>query len=86
MLFVHPSRLRQGIATKLWEYARTRLEAEFPEARTVELNSTRYAVEFYRAAGFVPISAEFRRGGARAVRMACWLPARGLGAELLPRR
>lgn len=82
MLFVHPTRLRQGIATRLWEYARTRLESEYPETRTVELNSTSCAVEFYRAVGFVPISAEFVRGGACATRMACWLPARALGAEL----
>jgi predicted GNAT family N-acyltransferase len=82
MLFVHPSRLREGIATKLWECARTRLQCEFPEVRTVELNATPYAVEFYRAVGFVPISTQFLRGGARATRMACWLPARALGAEL----
>ena len=48
----------------------------------MELNSTPYAIEFYRALGFVPISAEFVRDGARATRMACWLPARALGAEL----
>jgi Acetyltransferase (GNAT) domain len=54
--------------------------------KTVELNSTPRAVEFYLALGFVPISAEFARGGARATRMACWLPARALGAELLPPR
>ena len=82
MLFVHPSRLRQGIGTKLWESARTQLESEFPEVRTVELNATPYSVEFYRATGYVPISAQFIRSGARAIRMACWLPARALGAEL----
>lgn len=82
MLFVHPSRLRTGIATKLWECARARLESEFPVVRTVELNATPHSVEFYRSVGFVPISAQFLRGGARAIRMACWLPARALGAEL----
>ena len=82
MLFVDPRRLRRGIATRLWECARVRLESQFPEAKTVELNSTPYAIEFYRALGFVPISAEFVRDGARATRMACWLPARALGAEL----
>jgi GNAT superfamily N-acetyltransferase len=76
MLFVHPTRLRQGTGTKLWEFARSRLESEFKEVRTVELNSTPCAVEFYRALGFVPISAEFVRGGSRATRIACWLPAR----------
>jgi GNAT superfamily N-acetyltransferase len=82
MLFIHPSRLRKGIATKLWECARTRLESEFPLVKTVELNATPYSIEFYRSVGFVPISAQFLRGGARAIRMACWLPARALGAEL----
>ncbi|HEY6455124.1 MAG TPA: GNAT family N-acetyltransferase [Steroidobacteraceae bacterium] len=82
MLFVHPSRLRKGIATKLWECARARLESKFTVVRTVELNATPYSVEFYRSVGFVPISAQFLRGGARAIRMACWLPARALAAEL----
>lgn len=81
-LFVHPNSLRQGIATALWESARLRLETAFPEVRTVELNSTPYALEFYRKVGFVPISAEFTRDGARVIRMACWLPARALAAEL----
>jgi GNAT superfamily N-acetyltransferase len=74
MLFVHPTRLRQGIGTELWKFARSRLESEFKEVRTVELNSTPCAVEFYRALGFVPISAEFVPGGSRATRIACWLP------------
>lgn len=82
MLFVHPQWLRQGVATTLWESARAHVEAEFPAVKTVELNSTPFAVEFYRAIGFVPISTEFRRDGARATRMACWLPARSLGAEM----
>lgn len=83
MLFVHPERLRQGIGTKLWESARERVEAAFPAVKTVELNTTPCALEFYRTIGFVPISAEFSRDGARATRMACWLPARALGAELV---
>ncbi|MHB8814944.1 MAG: GNAT family N-acetyltransferase [Steroidobacteraceae bacterium] len=63
MLFVHPGRLRKRIATTLWECARTRIESNFPEVRTVELNSTPYAVDFYRAVGFVSISAQLTRGG-----------------------
>lgn len=82
MLFVHPNSLRQGIATALWESARFRLKTGFPEVTTVELNSTPFALGFYRTLGFVPLSAEFIREGARAVRMACWLPARELGADL----
>lgn len=84
VLFVHPDCLRQGIAGKLWEQARTSLAANFPAVETVELNATPYAVNFYRSIGFVPMTTEFFRDGHRATRMACWLPARGLGAEVVP--
>ena len=84
MLFVHPEWLRRGIARSLWEYARAEIERTFPTVKTVELNSTPYALGFYRAAGFAPISQEFVLGGCRATRMACWLPARALGAENAP--
>jgi GNAT superfamily N-acetyltransferase len=80
VLFVRPRWLRLGIGRALWESARAHIEARFPEVSTVELNSTPYAVRFYKSVGFVPISAEFGRDGQRAVRMACWLPARALGA------
>jgi ribosomal protein S18 acetylase RimI-like enzyme len=82
MLFVDPKWLRQGVARRLWDSARAHLEAAVPSVKTVEVNSTPYALEFYRAVGFVPISAQFERYGARTTRMACWLPARALGAEL----
>jgi GNAT superfamily N-acetyltransferase len=81
ILFVHPQWMRRGVGRALWENARAHLQATCPEARTVELNATPYAVPFYRALGFVPLSAEFVRAGCRITRMACWLPARGLGAE-----
>ena len=81
MLFVQPQQLRRGVARSLWENARSEIEKRFPSAKTVELNSTPYAYGFYRSVGFAPISAEFRVGGCRATRMACWLPARALGAE-----
>lgn len=81
MLFVHPAWLRRGIARSLWEHARAEIERTFPTVKTIELNSTPYAIDFYRSAGFVPISAEFEIGGCRATRMACWLPARTLRAE-----
>jgi GNAT superfamily N-acetyltransferase len=84
MLFVHPQYLRRGVGSELWEAARSHIEAEFPQTRTVELNSTRFALPFYLRAGFVPISAEWHRAGCRATRMACWLPARALGAECPP--
>jgi predicted GNAT family N-acyltransferase len=70
------------IGQALWESARAHIEAGFPEVDTVELNATRYAVHFYESVGFVPISREFEREGRRAIRMACWLPARALGAAV----
>lgn len=81
MLFVHPRHLRRGIARRLWQAARSFIGADYPDVQTVETNSTPCALPAYRALGFVPISDEFLRGGCRATRMACWLPARGLGAE-----
>jgi GNAT superfamily N-acetyltransferase len=83
LLFVHPRWLRFGIGHALWESARAHIEAKFPEVNTVELNATPYAVGFYKSVGFVPISSEFERDGQRAIRMACWLPARALGANTL---
>jgi GNAT superfamily N-acetyltransferase len=83
LLFVHPAHLRKGVAGHLWEAARSHIEATHPETRTVELNSTPYAFRAYRALGFVPISTEFVRRGCRVTRMACWLPARALGADAL---
>jgi len=83
LLFVHPRYLRQGIGRALWEQARAFIDKTYPEAETVETNSTPYALEFYRSVGFVPISAEFIKSGCRATRMACWLRARALGADVL---
>lgn len=83
LLFVRPRWLRMGIGQALWESARAHTETRFPEVHTVELNATPYAVRFYESVGFVPISPEFERDGQRAIRMACWLPARALGARAL---
>jgi GNAT superfamily N-acetyltransferase len=80
-LFVHPQHLRQGIGRQLWESARTHIEAAFPTVKTVELNATPGAYEFYRHLGFAPISGRYLLKGARVTRMACWLPARALRAE-----
>ena len=77
-LFVEQTFLRQGIAKDLWESARKHIESEFSDVKTVELNSTAYAVSAYKALGFYPISAPFRRGGCLATRMACWLPGQAL--------
>jgi hypothetical protein len=78
LCFVAQGQLGKGIGRALWEAARARLEEQFPEVETVELNASPYAVPAYRALGFYPISAPFRRGGAVATRMACWLPGRAL--------
>ena len=78
LFFVAPGHLRLGIGKALWNAARTRLEQQHPEVKTVELNSSPYALDAYRALGFFPISKPFRRKGAVATRMACWLPGKAL--------
>jgi GNAT superfamily N-acetyltransferase len=78
LFFVAPGHLRRGVGRSLWEAARTHVEQQYPEVQTVELNSSTYAVPAYKALGFFPISAPFRRRGAVATRMACWLPGRAL--------
>lgn len=78
LCFVASGHTGKGIGRSLWEVARARLEEKFPDVKTVELNSSPYAVAAYRALGFYPISEPFLRGGAVATRMACWLPGKGL--------
>ena len=82
MLFVRPDCLRAGVGRGLWEAARGHVEQHFPKVATVELNSSLHATGFYRRLGFVALSAPYLRDGSRAVRMACWLPARTLDAAL----
>ena len=86
LLFVAPDRLRRGIGSALWLAARTHLAERHPDVATVELNSSPYALAAYRALGFFPISAPFRRRGAVATRMACWLPGQALerASHLVP--
>ena len=76
LCFVATTHLRRGIGTSLWEAARTYLETHVPEVKTVELNASPHAIAAYKAMGFFPISKPYRRRGAAATRMACWLPAR----------
>ena len=78
LFFVEPSCIGQGIGRALWEAAREAIERQHPDVKTVELNSSPYALNVYRALGFYPISEPYRRKGAVATRMACWLPGRGL--------
>jgi GNAT superfamily N-acetyltransferase len=78
LFFVAPGRLRQGIGRALWTAVRTYLEERHPDVQTVELNSSPFALAAYEALGFFPISKPFKRKGAVATRMACWLPGRAL--------
>jgi GNAT superfamily N-acetyltransferase len=78
LLFVAPDHLRKGIARALWSAVRARIQEKHPEVTTVELNSSPYAVSAYKALGFFPISRPFKRKGAVATRMACWLPGQAL--------
>lgn len=79
-LFVATAMQHRGMARALWEGARSHLERAHPQTRTVELNAAPAAVAVYEALGFHPISGCFRRHGAVAVRMGCWLPERSLAA------
>jgi len=78
LFFVATDHLRQGIGKVLWNGARMHLAQHHPEVKTVELNSSPYAINAYRALGFFSISKPFKRKGAVATRMACWLPGRAL--------
>ena len=78
LFFVAPGHLRNGIGRKLWSAVRVELEQRHPDVRTVELNSSPCAVPVYKALGFFPISKPYRRKGAVATRMACWLPGESL--------
>ena len=67
-LFVDERHHRQGIASALWVCARDATLAESPiEAFTV--NSSRYAVSFYEALGFVVESAPVTREGVTCIPM-----------------
>jgi ribosomal protein S18 acetylase RimI-like enzyme len=81
LFFVAPGHLRNGIGRKLWSAVRAELAQLYPEVRTVELNSSPYAVAVYKALGFYPISKPYRRKGAVATRMACWLPGESFESE-----
>ena len=78
LFFVAPGHLRRGIGRRLWRAARAELEQHHPDVRTIELNSSPYAVPVYQALGFFPISKPYLRKGAVATRMACWLPGESL--------
>lgn len=62
-LFVDGRAHKQGIARALWQAARSHVERTYPSTKTVELNSSPYALAAYKSLGFYPISEPFRRGG-----------------------
>jgi GNAT superfamily N-acetyltransferase len=66
-LFVHPTRLRQGIGKALWLRARAFVQHNHPETSAIELKSSPHAYQFYRALGFVPTADEQLKDGARFV-------------------
>jgi putative acetyltransferase len=70
MLFVHPSSLRRGIGRALLNGACAHVESTHLDVSTIDLNSTPYALPFYRASGFVAIGRPFELNGARVTRMA----------------
>lgn len=69
MLFVHPKWMRRGIGRALWQSALGHVKLHHPGVRTIELNSSPYALRFYDAMGFVAISEPFEVEGTRATRM-----------------
>jgi Acetyltransferase (GNAT) family. len=61
-LFVTEARQKQGLATRLWRVAREAcIAAGNPGEFTV--NSSRFALPFYRKLGFVQVGAPESRGG-----------------------
>lgn len=70
MLFVQPEWMRLGIGRELWQSARAYVELCRPDVKTIELNSSPYALRFYDAMGFIAIAAPFEVDGTRATRMA----------------
>lgn len=82
-LFVSGTHHGKGVARSLWQSACVHIETHHTDVKTIELNSSPYAVNAYRALGFYPISEPFRHGGCLATRMACWLPGRYLEQGLV---
>jgi GNAT superfamily N-acetyltransferase len=81
LFFVASAHLGTGIGRTLWNAVRVQLAEKHPEVRTVELNSSPYALRAYKALGFFPISKPYRYKGAVATRMACWLPGKAFEEE-----
>jgi len=69
LFFVAPGHLRKGIGRTLWSAVRTHLEVQHPDVKTVELNSSPYALAAYKALDFFPSRS---RSGAKARSPPAW--------------
>jgi len=69
LLFVEPEQHGRGIGRSLFHEARLRIRAALPDIDGVTLNSSDYALEFYRKLGFEATGAAFYRKGMRMTPM-----------------
>ncbi len=69
LLFVRKQFQRLGIAARLLKMAIGDLSMAEPKIRAVTVNSSPYAVEFYKKMGFVPLAEEKRENGIRFTSM-----------------
>ena len=69
LLFVRERFHRLGIARKLMDVAVDAVISEGPRIRAVTVNSSPYAVGFYKKVGFVPLGPEQKADGIRFTSM-----------------
>lgn len=69
LLFVREQYHRLGIARRLMNVAVDAVAAEGPKVRAVTVNSSPYAVGFYKKVGFVPLGPEQKADGIRFTSM-----------------
>jgi GNAT superfamily N-acetyltransferase len=72
LLFVDPRYHGRGIGRALWTQALERCRQLKPDLQRISVNSSTYAVPFYRALGFRPDGPEQVRDGIRFVPMTLW--------------
>jgi GNAT superfamily N-acetyltransferase len=69
LLFVREKFQRLGVASRLVRVLVDYLDSRNPKIRAVTVNSSPYAVDFYKSIGFVPIGAEREENGVRFTSM-----------------
>lgn len=69
LLFVRKEYQRRGIATRLLKLAGARCRHETPALKTIDVNSSPYAVDIYARLGFVRMGNERTENGIRFVPM-----------------